>query len=68
MGGLAEQIRDLILSGDLPAISLGYDTADIIQRIEGMTIKIQPYDEDKKRLIARAYGESITLWPELHMP
>lgn len=68
VGGLAEQIRDLILSGDLPTISLGYDTADIIQRIEGMTIKIQPYDEDKKSLIARAYEESITLWPELHTP
>jgi hypothetical protein len=30
-----------------------------------MTVKIQPYDEAKKKLIVRAYQEHLTLWPEL---
>lgn len=67
VGGLARQIRELIVSGDLPTITLEYDTADIVQRIESMTIKIQPYDLGKRDLIARAYEEHLTLWPELQM-
>jgi len=55
----------LVLSGDLPAITLGYDSAEIVQRVENMTIKIQPYDESKRELISKAYQEHLTLWPEL---
>jgi len=66
VGGLSRQIRELVVSGDLPVITLDYDTAEIVQRVEAMTVKIQPYDEGKKELIARAYQESLTLWPELH--
>ena len=64
-GGLAQQIRELVLSGDLPTITLGYDSADIVQRVENMTIKIQPYDESKRALISKAYQEHLALWPEL---
>jgi len=35
-----------------------------VQRVEGLTVKIQPYDEGKKELIARAYQEHLSLWPE----
>jgi uncharacterized protein len=66
VGGLAQQIRELIQSGDLPTILLDYDSAGIVQRVENMTIKIQPYDVDKRALIARTYENSLTLWPELH--
>ena len=65
VGGLAQQIRELVLSGDLPAITLGYDSAEIVQRVQNMTIKIQPYDEGKRELISKAYQEHLTLWPEL---
>lgn len=65
VGGLAQQIDELIRSGDLPTITLDYDTAEIVQRIEGLTVKIQPYDESKKALIAQAYDEHLTLWPQL---
>jgi len=43
------------MQGDLPTISLNHDSAEIVQAIENMTIKIQPYDEQKRELIARAY-------------
>ncbi len=65
VGGLSKQIRELVASSDLPVITLDYDTADIVQRVEGMTVKIQPYDEGKMKLIARAYQEHLSLWPEL---
>jgi dethiobiotin synthetase len=67
VGGLAEEIRDLISAGDLPTITLNYDSADIVHRIERMTVKIRPYDVDKRDLIARVYAESLTLWPELDL-
>jgi uncharacterized protein len=66
VGGLASQIRDLIERGDLPTITLDYDSADIVARIEGMTIKIQPYDVGKKELIAKAFDRSLHLWPDLN--
>lgn len=67
VGGLAKQIQQLVLAGDIPVITLGYDSADIVQRIEGMTVKIQPYDEGKKDLIAQAYRKRCELWPELQL-
>lgn len=67
VGGLASQIRELVLAGDLPTITLDYDSADIVQRIESMTIKVQPYDTSKRELIARVYEEHLTLWPELQI-
>jgi dethiobiotin synthetase len=65
VGGLSQQIRELIVSGDLPTVTLDYDSAEIVQRVENMTIKIQPYDGGKKELIARAFEEHLELWPEL---
>ncbi|MHB1296780.1 MAG: AAA family ATPase [Anaerolineae bacterium] len=61
VGGLSQQIRDLIVSGDLPAVTLAYDSAEIVKHVEEMTVKIQPYDEGKKELIYRAYQENLTL-------
>jgi len=66
VGGLAAEIRDLVLTGDLPTVTLDYDSADIVQRIEGLTVKIQPYDLQKRELISDAFCEHLTLWPELH--
>lgn len=65
VGGLARQIRELIERGDLPTITLDYDSADIVGRIKGMTIKIQPYDIGKRELIAQVFDKSLHLWPEL---
>jgi len=66
VGGLAQQIRDLIQTGDLPTLELSHDSAEIVQRVEGMTVKIQPYDTAKKDLIAHAYEEHLTLPTEWH--
>ncbi len=67
VGGLAERIRELIVKKDLPTLTLDYDSAEIVQRIENMTVKIQPYDVRKRELIAEAYEEHLTLWPELQL-
>ncbi|MCD6519502.1 MAG: AAA family ATPase [Anaerolineae bacterium] len=65
VGEVSPQIRELLLAGDLPTITLNYDSADIVQRIESMTVKIQPYDVGKRELISRVYRRHLTLWPEL---
>jgi len=67
VGGLSDQIRQLVASGDLPTVTLGYDSAEIVQRTEAMTVKIQPYDVNKKELIADAFRQHLTLWPELQI-
>lgn len=64
-GGLAAQTRSRIQSTGLPTLMLNDDSATIVQRIEAMTVKIQPYDTAKRDLIAAAYGEHVALWPEL---
>ena len=61
VGGLSPKIQDIILSGDLPTITLDQDSAEIVQHIEGMTVKIQPYDAKKKELIAQAFREHLNL-------
>lgn len=66
VGGLTQQIRDMIQSGDLTTLQLSHDSAEILQRVEGMTVKIQPYDTAKKDLIAHAYEKHLTLPAEWH--
>ncbi|MFP3895532.1 MAG: AAA family ATPase [Anaerolineales bacterium] len=67
VGGLADRIRELIVKKDLPTLTLDYDSAEIVQRIENMTVKIQPYDVHKRELIAEVYEKHLTLWPELQL-
>ena len=67
IGGLAPQIRDLIVSGTLPTVMVGYDTAETATRVEGMTVKIQPYDEIKRQLIAKQFREHLELWQGVPM-
>jgi hypothetical protein len=64
---LADRIREIIVEKDLPTLTLDYDSAEIVQRIEHMTVKIQPYDIQKRELIAEAYEKHLTLWPELQL-
>jgi len=64
-GGLDTEIRELIRARSLPTITVELDSAEIVQRLDNATWKIQPYDELKRRLIAEAYRENLTLWPEL---
>jgi len=47
-------------------IALDYDTADVVRRVEDLSVKIQPYDVDKKQMIDEVFQEHLTLWPELH--
>jgi hypothetical protein len=65
VGGLAPATRARIRTAGLPTIMLHDDSAAIVQRIENLTVKIQPYDTAKRDLIAHAYGEHLALWPEL---
>ena len=64
-GGLDTEIRELVRARSLPTITVELDSADIVQRLDNATWKIQPYDELKRRLIADAYRKHLTLWPEL---
>ncbi len=67
VGGLSQQVRQEVISiDDLPTIALDYDTADIVLRVGGLSVKIQPYDVDKKQMIDEVFQEHLTLWPELH--
>ncbi|MFO7696831.1 MAG: AAA family ATPase [Anaerolineae bacterium] len=66
VGGLSQQVRsELNRVEDLPAIAVDYDTADLLQRIDNMSVKLQPYDVYKRDLIAEAYRETVTFWPGL---
>jgi len=66
VGGLSQQVRaELGRVEDLPAIAVDYDTADLIQRVDNMSVKLQPYDFYKCDLIAKAYSETVTFWPDL---
>ena len=63
VGGLSQQVRnELNRALDLPSIAVDYDTADIIQRINNMSVKLQPHDY-KRDLIAEAYREAVTSGP-----
>ncbi len=64
-GGLDTEVRELIRARSLPTITVELDSADIVQRLDNATWKVQPYDDLKRRLIAEAYREHLTLWPEL---
>jgi hypothetical protein len=65
VGGLSRQVHNEVLGvRDLAAIALDYDTADVIKRITDMSVKIQPYDVDKKEMIERTYREHVTLWKD----
>jgi dethiobiotin synthetase len=66
VGGLSQQVRsELARAEGLPTIALDNDTADIIQRIDNMTVKMQPYDVYKRDLIAQTYRDNLTFWTDL---
>ncbi len=60
VGGLSQQVyNELLTVPDLPTIALDYDTAEVIQRIEHLSVKMQPYDVYKAALIAKVYEANI---------
>lgn len=61
VGGLSPQVRRLIEEESLPAIVVDYDSADLIKRVDNMTVKIQPYDITKRDLIVDTYCRHLTL-------
>ncbi len=66
VGGLSLQVRgELARAEGLPTIAVDNDTADIIQRIDNMTVKLQPYDVYKRDLIANTYRENLKFWEDL---
>jgi len=65
VGGLNRQIEELVETSDLPTMLVALDSASILHDVESMTVKIQPYDQAKRALIAEAFRENLTLWPEL---
>ncbi len=64
VGGLSRQIEELVASSDLPTMLVALDSASIVQKIEGMDVKIQPYDVGKKALIGTAFRD-LNLLPGL---
>jgi hypothetical protein len=61
VGGVSDAVRRVVAANDLPAITLDYDSAEIVQRVENLIVKVQPYDLMKKELIARTYQEHLDL-------
>ncbi|MBC7315366.1 MAG: hypothetical protein H5T70_02965, partial [Chloroflexi bacterium] len=61
IGGLSSHVLKLIEDEGLPTIALPYDSAEIIQKIDSWTVKIQPYDTEKRALIAETYCEHLDL-------
>jgi hypothetical protein len=61
VGGLSPQVRKLIEAEGVPTIVVEYDSADLIKRIDNMTVKIQPYDLIKRELIVDTYCKHLTL-------
>ena len=64
VGGLSRQSEELVSASDLPTMLVALDSASIVQKIEGMDVKIQPYDVGKKALIAAAF-QDLNLPPGL---
>jgi dethiobiotin synthetase len=65
VGGLSRQVANEILGVDnLATLAVDYDTAEIIQQVSSMSVKIQPYDVAKKALIEKVYREHLTLWQD----
>jgi dethiobiotin synthetase len=61
VGGLSKHVQKLIEDEHIPTIALDFDSAEIIQQIEGWTAKIQPYDIEKRQLIGQTYCDSLDL-------
>ena len=63
-------IFGLVIGGTLMALAglatmaVDYDTAETIQQVANMSVKIQPYDVAKKDLIESVYRESLSLWED----
>lgn len=63
VGGLSRHVHKLIGDERIPTIAVEYDSAEIIQQVESWTVKIQPYDLEKRDLITRTYIENLDLGP-----
>ena len=61
IGGLSKQVQHLIEEEGIPTLSVAYDSAEIIQKIGGWTVKIQPYDIEKRELISTTYCQALDL-------
>jgi len=55
-----------VASSELPTMLVALDSASIVQRIENMDVKIQPYDVGKRALIAEAFRD-LNLLPGLNV-
>jgi dethiobiotin synthetase len=55
VGGLCQDLEGSLAHGDLPVLMVALDSARIVQRIDDLKVKIQPYDTGKKALIAAAF-------------
>ena len=61
IGGLSKQVLHLIEEEGIPTLTLAYDSAEIIQKIGRWTVKIQPYDVEKRELITDTYCQALDL-------
>ncbi len=61
VGGLSPQVRSLIEAEGMPTIAVEQDSAAVIKRLDSMTVKIQPYDLDKRDQIVQTYRQYLDL-------
>ncbi len=62
---MSPALRTLVTGIDLPVFSLRYDSAHVLETIDRMEIKIQPYETGKRDLISRAYCAYVDCLPGL---
>jgi dethiobiotin synthetase len=61
VGGLCQDLEGSLAHGDLPVLMVALDSARIVQRIDDLKVKIQPYDTGKKALIAAVFRDLALL-------
>jgi len=61
IGGLSSHVMKLVKDEGIPTIAVEYDSAETITLIDGWTVKVQPYDVEKRELIARTYCDYLDL-------
>lgn len=60
VGGLLPILRPMLDRSGLPVLAIDWDSAEIAAQLHHLVVKIQPYDEAKRALIAQAYCAALT--------
>jgi len=65
VGGLLPSVEGMLRESGLSVMALDLDSAEVVQRLATMTVKLQPYDAAKRDLIDQVYGRHLEHLPGL---